>query len=557
MRSPLAGLATAALCVGMIFTPSTASALTGSDVANLASANVGGMACGTNSLGGHSFDSSCTGNGGQPEYWCADFARWVWANAGAQYTGELTAAAGSFYVYGQNHGTLKNTPALGDAVVFNYQGGGVADHVALVTKVNSNGTIETVSGDWNGQSGTEAQFSSTSHVVLNSPAYDPAVGSSPAIMGMAISGYIGPVGLSTPYGASYVGQSFPLASTALKMVEGQTIPSYIELKNTGTKTWDSSTKLGTTQPRDRASVFADSSWLAPNRPAAVSGTVAPGGSFKFKFDLHAPDKPGTYHEFFGVVQEGVAWFSDPGQGGPADNDLEVQIDVVAPQYRGEFKDQTFPLSPKALTVHQGDVVDGYIELTNSGTDAWKAGTTKLAPTPRDKPSPFADTSWLSTTRVSTVAADVAPGAVGRFDVKLDASKVGDFEITFGLVEESVTWFADATLGGGPVDGFLRVHLIILPPGASDGGTDGGGGSPGGSSSGASSSGSSGSGSGGVAPGDDGGADGGGWDADTGSSGGCTVGGGPGYPAAWALGLGMALLGLGRRKHLLEIRHHER
>ena len=539
MRLSLAGFAAAALCTGMLFVVSSASALTGNDVANLAVANVGGMACGTNSLGGHSFDSSCTGNGGQPEYWCADFARWVWENTGAQYTSELTAAAGSFYVYGQNHGTLKNTPALGDAVVFNYQGGGVADHVALVTTVNSDGTIETVSGDWNGQSGSEAQFSSTSHVVLNSPAYDPSVGSSPGIMGMTISGYIAPVGLATPYGAAFASQSFPLASTALTMVEGQNIPSYIELKNTGTKTWDSSTKIGTTQPRDRASVFADSTWLAPNRPAAVSGTVAPGGTFKFKFDLHAPDKAGTYYEYFGVVQEGVAWFSDPGQGGPSDNDLEVQVKVVEPEYRGTFKDQSFPLAPTALTVHEGDVVDGFIELTNSGAQSWKAGTTKLAPTPRDKASPFADKSWLSPTRVSAVAADVALGAVGHFPVKLDASKVGDFEITFGLVEESVTWFADATLGGGPVDGFLRVHLVVLPPVANDSGADGGIGAQGGSSGG--------SGGGTQQSADDAGAEGGNWDTSTGSSGGCAVSAAPNGTPAWALAVGAALLGLGRRR----------
>ena len=126
------------------------------------------------------------------------------------------------------------------------------------------------------------------------------------------------------YAAAYVSQSFPLAVTALDMVEGQTIPSYIELKNTGTKTWDSNTRIGTTQPRDRSSDFADSSWIAPNRPAAVTGTVPPGGTFKFQFNLHAPSTTGTYHEYFGVVQEGVAWFSDPGQGGPPDNDLEVR-----------------------------------------------------------------------------------------------------------------------------------------------------------------------------------------------------------------------------------------
>ena len=133
---------------------------------------------------------------------------------------------------------------------------------------------------------------------------------------------------SAPYGAQFVSQSFPLASTTLTMVAGEVIPSYIELKNTGTKTWDSNTRIGTTQPRDRTSAFADETWLAPNRPAAVKGTVAPGATYKFTFDLAAPNEPGTYDEFFGVVEENVAWFSDPGQGGPVDNDLEVKIVVV-------------------------------------------------------------------------------------------------------------------------------------------------------------------------------------------------------------------------------------
>ena len=312
--------------------------VTGNAIASLALANVGGMACATNTLGGKSFGSSCTGNGGQPEYWCADFALWVWANAGVSDVSGLDAAAGSFYVYGQNHGTLSNTPAVGDAVVFDYQGGGVADHVAIVTQVNSDGTIESVSGDWNGDSGSEATFSSTSKVVLNTPAYASTVGGTPGVMGMTISGFIAPTGLTQGYAASYVGQSFPLASTALKMTAGQTIPSYIELKNTGGKAWDSNTHLGTTQPRDRASVFADSTWLSSDRPAGVKGTVAVGGTYKFTFDLHAPDKPGTYFEYFNLVEEGVAWFSNPGQGGPSDNDLEVQIVVEAAPDAGAAED---------------------------------------------------------------------------------------------------------------------------------------------------------------------------------------------------------------------------
>src|SRR5205807_3938505 len=104
------------------------------------------------------------------------------------------------------------------------------------------------------------------------------------------------------------------------------------MKNSGGKTWDSSTKLGTTMPRDRASIFAGSDWVAPNRAAAISGTVAPNADGTFAFSFHGPTGaacvPGTYHEFFGVVQEGVAWFSDNGQGGPPDNQIEALVELV-------------------------------------------------------------------------------------------------------------------------------------------------------------------------------------------------------------------------------------
>jgi MYXO-CTERM domain-containing protein len=125
-----------------------------------------------------------------------------------------------------------------------------------------------------------------------------------------------------------VSQSWPLASMAMTMKGGSTVAADITMKNTGSKTWDSNTKLGTTQPRDRSSAFADGSWQGPNRAAHVSGTVPPGGTWKFAFNFHAPSTPGTYHEFFSLVEEGVAWFGDPGQGGPPDNQIEAWIEVT-------------------------------------------------------------------------------------------------------------------------------------------------------------------------------------------------------------------------------------
>ena len=176
---------------------------TGTDVMQVAAMGIGDGACSTNPAGNVGFGTSCTGNGGKPEYWCADFAKWVWAALGVPYTSDLSAAAGSFYTYGQRHGTLTSTPAVGDAVVFDYSNAGgyaYADHVAIVSQVNPNGTIESISGDWGGTGSTEAAFASTSSVVLNTPPYPSAVGSYSNVMGMTISGYVAPVGVAPASG---------------------------------------------------------------------------------------------------------------------------------------------------------------------------------------------------------------------------------------------------------------------------------------------------------------------------------------------------------------------
>ncbi len=176
--------------------PAATSGPTGASIAALALANVGKKACSINSRHQRGFETSCTGNGGQPEYWCADFAKWVWASSGVADTSSLNALAGSFYSYGLEYGTLSSVPAVGDAVVFDYYGGGEAEHVALVTQANADGTIETVSGDWGGENGSEVQFASTSWAALNAPAYLGQLGSSPDVMGQTIDAFVAPVGAS-------------------------------------------------------------------------------------------------------------------------------------------------------------------------------------------------------------------------------------------------------------------------------------------------------------------------------------------------------------------------
>lgn len=135
------------------------------------------------------------------------------------------------------------------------------------------------------------------------------------------------------YGARYVMQSFPLASAGpLQIRAGESAAAWIDLRNSGTADWDEHTRLGTTVERDRNDLFEGPDWLAPNRLAGVPAgtTVAPGQTHRFSwtFSVPAGTAPGTYDEHFGMVQEGVAWFGDPGQGGPSDATIEAIIEVL-------------------------------------------------------------------------------------------------------------------------------------------------------------------------------------------------------------------------------------
>ncbi|HEX4834284.1 MAG TPA: hypothetical protein VH478_24690 [Trebonia sp.] len=98
------------------------------------------------------------------EFWCADFGKYAWSQAGVSGSGSLTPAAASFYDYGLNQGeSLPANPsasgaAAGDAIVMWRPGGtpsSYADHVGIVAAVNASaGTISVVNGDvpWGGQS---------------------------------------------------------------------------------------------------------------------------------------------------------------------------------------------------------------------------------------------------------------------------------------------------------------------------------------------------------------------------------------------------------------------
>ncbi|WP_204068732.1 CHAP domain-containing protein, partial [Planobispora siamensis] len=90
--------------------------------------------------------------------WCADFAKYVWKNAGVRHAdvpegggGTLTGWASSFKDYGVKYGTWHTrasgyTPQPGDAIVFDWDQSGNIDHVGIVKSANGS-TVYTIEGN--------------------------------------------------------------------------------------------------------------------------------------------------------------------------------------------------------------------------------------------------------------------------------------------------------------------------------------------------------------------------------------------------------------------------
>jgi hypothetical protein len=99
------------------------------------------------------------GNGNLDEEWCADFAAWVWKQAGARVAyalepGYLNSQSASFYVWGIDNRTWHPVgsgyvPQPGDVAVYGLDlSTYVAQHVAIVTSATSdNAAPDVVNGD--------------------------------------------------------------------------------------------------------------------------------------------------------------------------------------------------------------------------------------------------------------------------------------------------------------------------------------------------------------------------------------------------------------------------
>jgi hypothetical protein len=99
------------------------------------------------------------GNGNRREEWCADFAAWVWQQAGALVDyrlapGYLNGNSASFYVWGVDHGTWHPAgsgyvPQPGDLALYGLDATAVtAVHIAVVTSATGQADApDVVNGD--------------------------------------------------------------------------------------------------------------------------------------------------------------------------------------------------------------------------------------------------------------------------------------------------------------------------------------------------------------------------------------------------------------------------
>jgi hypothetical protein len=147
-----------------------------------------------------------------------------------------------------------------------------------------------------------------------------------------------------PYAATLVASSF---SRRVPLRPGEQVEGTFELRNVGSLPWrPNEVFLATTNPRDRESDFASSAWITANRAATVDRVVQPGEAVRVALRLRAPDgRLGDFDERFGLVREGVAWFGDDDQGGPADGALGV---------RGRIVPNAIPIPPLPQPATGGD-----------------------------------------------------------------------------------------------------------------------------------------------------------------------------------------------------------
>ena len=112
-----------------------------------------------------------------------------------------------------------------------------------------------------------------------------------------------------------------------------------------------------------------------------------------------------------------------------------------------------------VAVELGATESLWVEVRNDGLETW-TNNSKLAPLPRDVACPLEAASWLSSTRINGPDGDTPPGSIATFALDVFGAQEGTYDLSFALVEESVSWFSDLPIGGGPADGTMTLRVVV-------------------------------------------------------------------------------------------------
>lgn len=188
------------------------------------------------------------------------------------------------------------------------------------------------------------------------------------------------------------------------LAPGEVTNVWIEVKNTGTKTWwdyqdpayayhpvrlGTGSQYGETgQQQDYTSEVANSDWIAPNRVADTSPNVTrPGWHTRFQFNIKAPATPGVYMVYFTPLVEGITWMKDIGirwditvySGAqpqtPAQPQMPAPNTLTTVSYSYDLVSQ---IPNSALTLTPNSTTDVSIKIKNTGLATWSnTGANKI------------------------------------------------------------------------------------------------------------------------------------------------------------------------------------
>ncbi|MDT7538964.1 MAG: hypothetical protein QOI82_2549, partial [Actinomycetota bacterium] len=216
----------------------------------------------------------------------------------------------------------------------------------------------------------------------------------------------------------------------------------LQARNTGNVTWpaapNTNVVLGTSGPRERASVSAGSDWLSTKRPARLAETsaVAPGSVGSFLLSLYGNGQPvGVTTESFEPAWEGMHWID-----GAMTTLSVVRVDPSVSRLAG--LDKAPPATARTTTTANGFTL--VVRLRNLGGSAWTVGKEWLA-TSSGRADPLRTSAWPYPTRPPAMAANVTrPGVAAVYP-----GEVGEWRIPLTGYRKTPGTYAEAWQALGP------------------------------------------------------------------------------------------------------------